>query len=94
MNVQINRTGEKLYLKKKNDNYRSADSILSEAGYNSINCLDIENRQEIQWKGIEYNRLFAKDNILYRFNEWITFGKDIPQYPYNGIEIEEIGTIF
>ena len=47
----------------------------------------IDNFDEIQWHGTEFNRLFVKDNVLYRFVKWVG------NFPFDGITIEEIGRI-
>lgn len=61
--------------------------VMKMAGYEHINVLDVENYRDIKWEGVEFNNLFAKDGILYRFNKWLG------NYPYKSFEIEEIGTI-
>ena len=83
MKVNIIRTGRKIQLPSGND--VSVGSILEKQGYKHVNPLDIENYKGIEWEGIEFNRLYTKDGKLYRFNEWVG------QYPYEAIEIEEIG---
>ena len=85
MKVNIIRTGRKIQLPSGND--VSAGSILEKHGYKHVNPLDIENYKDIEWQGIEFNRLYIKDGILHRFNEWVG------QYPYKAIEIEEIGEL-
>lgn len=88
MEIIINRTGKTIELYPKEDRYkREALQISDEHGYRRIPVLDIENYNEIEWDGIEFNRLLFKDGILYRFNEWIG------EYPFYGIVIEEIGMI-
>lgn len=84
MIVEINRTGKKLAIMKRG-NERSVTELATQNGYERIDVLDIENHEDIRWEGIEFNRLLAKDGILFRFNEWL--GK----YPFEGIVIEEIG---
>ena len=87
MNIEINRTGKKIVLnKQKGKNYGSVNTLLAEYGYNSINVLDYDNYKNIEWEGIEFNRLFKRDNIIYRFNYWMG-----EAYPWDGAEIEEIG---
>lgn len=88
--VVINRTGNKIELSNflVSKNVCNAPQIWEAEGYTAVNPLDIENRKEIQWEGIEFNRLISKSGVLYRFNGWLG------PYPYNrGIQIEEIGTI-
>ena len=85
MKVNIIRTGRKIQLPSGND--VSVGSILEKHGYKHVNPLDIENYKDIEWQGIEFNRLYTKDGKLYRFNEWVG------QYPYKAIEIEEIGEL-
>ena len=82
--VEINRTHRKIQIASHGK--ISADSIMEENGYTLISVLDIVNYQQIKWEGIEFNRLYIKDGILYRFNYWTG-----EHYPYTGIEIEEIG---
>jgi len=84
MRVEIMRTGRKRGLIKKG-NERIANDVAMEYGYRKVNVLDIENYENIQWEGIEFNRLFAKDGILYVFKHWL--GK----FPFEGIVLEEIG---
>lgn len=87
MIIEINRTGKKIVLnKQKGKNYGSVNTLLAEYGYNSINVLNYDNHNNIKWEGIEFNRLFKKDNIIYRFNHWTG-----EAYPWDGAEIEEIG---
>ena len=85
MKVLITRSGNKIIHDAKNE--ISVFSLMKKEGYQSVNPLDIEGYEQIKWEGIEFNNLFTKDNILYRFNNWLG------TYPYDRIEIEEIGTI-
>ena len=87
--VSISRTGKLVKLAPIEErNCKATDRIWEEHGYCHIPVLDIVNYAEIQWEGIEFNRLLAKDGVLYRFNNWIG------EYPFSeGIEIEGIGTI-
>ena len=87
--VKIDRTGRKVEIKIGSflQNCRSSNEIVEHNGYKRVDVLDIEKHSEINWVGSEYNRLFAKDGILYRFNNWTG------NYPFTGIEMEEIGTI-
>lgn len=85
MKVNIIRTGRKIQLPSGND--VSVGSILEKHGYKHVNPLDIENYKDIEWQGIEFNRLYIKDGILHRFNEWVG------QYPYKEIDIEIIGVV-
>nr|WP_024835441.1 hypothetical protein [Clostridium sp. 12(A)] len=64
-----------------------ADDVIKNNGYQKVDVLDIENYKDIQWEGIEFNRLFMKNNVLYRFNEWNVL------YPYKSLNIQEIGLI-
>ena len=86
MKVTITRTFELLNLRKKG-NERTAWDVAEGYGFKHVQALDIENRQEIQWQGVEFNRLYALDDELWRFNEW--YGV----YPFDGIVLERIGTI-
>lgn len=85
MKAKSNKTGKIVVLYGK-DSY--SGDIASQYGYKHIDIYDFENHQEIIWEGIDFNRLYMKDNIIYRFNQW--HGK----YPYVGIELEEIGIIY
>lgn len=89
MFATINRTGNLINLpyKEKKRRYYSAREVAEEYGYRFVPSTDIENTDIIQWKGIEFNRLLAKDNILYSFVRWIG------EYPFAGIIIEEIGKV-
>ena len=65
-----------------------ADQVLEQYNIKPINPLDFDNFDEIKWEGIEFNRLFTDEHgVVYRFNHWIG------EYPFSGIEIEEIGMI-
>ena len=90
MTVNIRRSGRKIVLSMPIPQTKVYDAaVVWEAnGYAAVNPLDIENRKEIQWEGIEFNRLVSKDRKLYRFNGWVGL------YPHSRIEIEEIGTIY
>lgn len=88
MKIIINRTGKKItFDKQKNKSYYIADDLLNEYGYTKISVLDFENYNTIKWIGIEFNRLYTKNNIVYRFNCWLG------SYPWTDAEIEEIGKI-
>lgn len=86
MKAKINRTKRKIYFPSGNDIF--VGSILEKRGYKHVCALDIENQKDIQWEGIEFNRLYTKDGVLYRFNNWVG-----EQHPYKAIEIEEIGKL-
>ena len=83
MKVIINRTKEKLIL--PNDKEIFADVVAHNHGFMRLQTSDIDNINDIQWEGIEFNRLFWKGNKVYRFNNWLG------SYPYNAIVLEEIG---
>jgi len=85
MKVLIKRNENKIILDAKGMIYVGA--IMQREGYLSISPLKIENYKEIKWEGIEFNNLFMKDGVLYRFNNWLG------THPYDRVEIEEIGTI-
>ena len=82
-NVIINRTGKKEYYKTKDE--KIVDDVLIKNGFGRVLVLDIKNYKDIKWEGIEFNRLFEKNGILYRFNNWTG------EYPFPGVEVEEIG---
>ena len=86
MMIEIQRTGRTINLISRLNPYcRDAFQVSDEHGYHRIPVLDIENYNEIQWDGIEFNRLLLKDGKVFRFNGWIG------EYPFGGIVIEEIG---
>lgn len=85
MQAKINSTESKIQFSFGND--VSVGSILEKQGYKHVNSLDIENYKGIEWEGIEFNRIYTKDGILYRFSNWVG------EYPYKVIEIEEIGEL-
>lgn len=84
MKILIDRTGE--LLRFPANVKLSITAVLAGYGYHSINPLSIENFDEIEWDGIEFNRLFLSPYGVYRFNHWCG------AYPYTEIEIEKIGT--
>lgn len=86
MKANIIRTRRKIQIQSDRDVF--VGSILEKCGYKHVNPLDIENYKDIQWEGIEFNRLYTKDGKLYRFNNWVG-----EQHPYKAIEIEEIGEL-
>ena len=89
MIISINRENrEKLaLLRNKETKYtRAAFEIWECYGFKRVPVLDIENYNEIQWEGIEYNRLLERNGVVYRFVGWL--GK----YPFDGIIVEKIGT--
>jgi len=87
MVIIIKRTANKHFLPCKGKNYSAVFQIAEENGFRRIDPLDIENEKEIRWHGIEFNRLYERSGILYRFNEWIG------EYPYCGVIMEEIGIV-
>lgn len=89
MYAKINRTGEKINLfPKENQFCRDAMAVAEENGYEHISVHAIDNFHDLPWKGIEFNRLLVKDNGLYWFVEWIG------NYPFIGIVIEKIGEAY
>lgn len=82
-----NRTGKKTMLYGTPKDMYDATNVCKSNCYNWINVLNIENYKDIEWHGIEFNRLFTKENKVYRFNEWAGNPRDINR----AIEIEEIG---
>lgn len=87
MKAIIQRTGKITSLGGNGKKDPFVSDIAAQYGYRYINVLDLENYQSIVWEGIEFNRLYVKDGVLYRFNEWIG------DYPYIGILLEEIGKV-
>lgn len=87
LRIETNRTHRKILIASHGK--VSVDSILEENGYTPISVFDIVNCHQIKWEDFEFNRIYIKDGILYRFNYWTG-----EHYPYNGIEIEEIGKYF
>ena len=86
--AHIQRTGKVIELHPvKTLNPVAAFTVAEENGYRHLDALDIKNGADIQWEGIEFNRLLEKGGKLYRFNGWLG------RYPYKDIEIEEIGTV-
>lgn len=96
MKFQLNRTCRiecflNPVLAKKESN---VDSFLDKFGFVHIDPLDIEDFEKIPWEGIEFNRLYYSKNnkgilpAVYRFNKWIG------EYPFDGVELQEIGYIF
>ena len=85
LEVLITRNGNKIIHNANNE--ISVLSIMKKEGYQKVNPLDIKGYEKIKWVGIEFNNLFTKDGVLYRFNNWLGV------YPYDRIEIEEIGTV-
>ena len=86
--VHIQRTGKVIELHPvKTQNPVSAFTVAKENGYRHLDALDIKKVGDIQWEGIEFNRLLEKGGKLYRFNGWLG------RYPYKDIEIEEIGIV-
>ena len=87
MSMKANIIRTKRIIQIQSDKDIFVGSILEKCGYKFVNVLDIENQKDIQWEGIEFNRLYTKNGILYRFNNWVG------EYPYKAIEIEEIGKL-
>lgn len=88
MNITINRTSRILELPKIETNDIDAHALAEKYGFRWIHPFDIDNFESISWKGIEFNRLYEKNGVVYKFNQWIGLG-----YPYGGIELQEIGFI-
>lgn len=64
MIIKINRTGEKIILDERKDKRSySIHELLAEYGYSAINVLDYSNYNDIEWEGIEFNRLFKSVEI-------------------------------
>lgn len=85
MIIAIYRNHERTIINAEKD--ISVDAAMKREGYIYVNVLDIDNRNGINWHGIEFNRLFSKGNSLYRFNHWLG------EYPYKSFEIEKIGIV-
>ena len=83
----INRTGRTEHLASLHNGTKFSGEVAEQYGYKHLSSLDIKDFDKIEWESIEFNRLYVKDGVLYRFNKWTG------DYPYNGIEIEEIGTV-
>ena len=86
MNITINRTSRFLELPKIN-NEIDVLTLAEKYGFRWVHPFDIENFESISWEGLEFNRLYEKNGVIYRFNQWIL------TYPYEGIELQEIGFI-
>ena len=86
MKIIINRAGHKIVLSNLEHSVDAVEVIKSH-GYERVNILLIEGFADIPWEGIEFNRLFSKDGILFRFNNWLG------EHPYRAVEIEEIGRV-
>lgn len=86
MKIIINRTGHKISLPNL-EHTVDAFEVIKAHGYERVNALDVENREAVRWEGIEFNRLFIKNRVLYRFNHWLG------EHPYKTVEIEEIGRV-
>ena len=87
MIVQINRTSRILELPRLQNECCVRD-VAKRYGFQSLLVSDIENADKISWEGIEFNHLYIKDGIVYRFSKWTG-----EKFPYTGIELEEIGFI-
>lgn len=85
MIVIIHRNHETIEINAGKDIF--VDSAMKREGYNTVNPLDIKNYKDIAWEGNEFNRLFSKQDYLYKFNNWIG------DYPYKSFEIEKIGML-
>lgn len=86
-----NRTNRKITLPRtpETESTHAADDIAAAHGFFKIDAMDFKNKFEIHWQGIEFNRLFVRNEsgkgIVCKFNEWTG------DYPFTGIELEEIG---
>ena len=87
MRIELNRTGRKVVFPNIYRCYVDAFGIIKDKGYERVTVLDLENQENVLWEYGEFNRLCVKDGIIYRFNGWV--GK----YPYEAVEIEEIGIV-
>lgn len=86
-----NRTNRKITLPRTTETEltHAAEDIAAAHGFLKIDATDLKNKFEIHWQGIEFNRLFVRNEsgkgIVCKFNEWTG------DYPFTGIELEEIG---
>lgn len=86
-----NRTNRKITLPRtpETESTHAAEDVAAAHGFLKIDATDLKNKFEIHWQGIEFNRLFVRNEtgigIVYKFNEWTG------DYPFSGIEMEEIG---
>lgn len=86
-----NRTNRKIILPRtpETESTHAAEDIAAAHGFLKIDVTDLKNKFEIHWQGIEFNRLFVRNGagkgIVCKFNEWTG------DYPFTGIELEEIG---
>ena len=87
MNIVLNRTARILEFPKRIGE-TSVLSIAESCGFKWIHPFDIDNFEELSWEGTEFNRLYEKDGVIYRFNQWTG-----SQYPFDEIELQEIGFI-
>lgn len=86
MKVIINRT-QRIRVLRKLDGEYGAQDVANCYGFKKVDPYDIDDLDSILWEGIEFNRLFKKDGVIYRFNEWTG------EYPFDGIELQEIGFV-
>lgn len=64
MNIVINRNNPVIHVKRKKEESFIYTTMLRE-GYQYLNPLDIENFEECNFHGIEFNNLFIKGNDVF-----------------------------
>lgn len=86
MKVIINRT-QRIQVLRKLGRELEVKDIANRYGFKRVYPLDIDNINSIPWERDEFNRLFKKDGVIYRFNAWTG------EFPFDGIELQEIGFV-
>ena len=81
--------GNTIMLPKPEGTCASANTVAEAHGFAHIDALDIKNLADVlKLPGVNSNRLFRKDNIIYHFDHWTG------EYPWTGILMREIGRVF
>ena len=83
--VRINRTGDVAEIEA--DRMVHVGDILNSHGFFHVDPSTICNFDDIEWAGCEFNRLYIRNDELYRFNFWIG------EYPDKAIQVEKIGNV-
>lgn len=70
--IKLQRDGIKTTFFSKAKTCDAVD-VLKQNGFARLNALDIDDWENIEWDGIEFNRLIIRggDNAVWRFNRWI-----------------------